>query len=207
MSQNTSTRRPFLDYATMPGVHSQLVFMQCLCGSNRKWQLPPLCSSLNLQSALHQSLNLLNLPSFDLQAEVLWLMAAKEKWLSGEVDLARQILSEAYTANSDSENIFLAAFKLEFENNELARGRLILDKARASESGSTQRVWMKSAIVERELGDDKAEHKVLQEGIARFAYFDKLWLMLGQLEERRGAPDAARQVSTVQKTLMSHVIR
>lgn len=126
---------------------------------------------------------------------MLWLMAAKEKWLSGEVNLARQILGEAFTANSDSENIFLAAFKLEFENNELERARAILDKARASDSSSTQRVWMKSAIVERELGDAGAEARVLQEGIAKFPYFDKLWLMLGQLEERRGAPDAARQVS------------
>lgn len=121
-------------------------------------------------------------------------MAAKEKWLSGEVNLARQILGEAFTANSDSENIFLAAFKLEFENNELERARAILDKARASDSSSTQRVWMKSAIVERELGDAQAEGRVLQEGIAKFPYFDKLWLMLGQLEERRGASDAARQV-------------
>lgn len=121
-------------------------------------------------------------------------MAAKEKWLSGEVNLARQILGEAFTANSDSENIFLAAFKLEFENNELERARAILDKARASDSSSTQRVWMKSAIVERELGDAEAEGRVLQEGIAKFPYFDKLWLMLGQLEERRGASDAARQV-------------
>lgn len=126
---------------------------------------------------------------------MLWLMAAKEKWLSGEVNLARQILGEAFTANSDSENIFLAAFKLEFENNELERARAILDKARASDSSSTQRVWMKSAIVERELGDAQAEARVLQEGITKFPYFDKLWLMLGQLEERRGASDAARQVT------------
>lgn len=126
---------------------------------------------------------------------MLWLMAAKEKWLSGEVNLARQILGEAFTANSDSENIFLAAFKLEFENNELERARAILDKARASDSSSTQRVWMKSAIVERELGDAQAEARVLQEGITKFPYFDKLWLMLGQLEERRGASDSARQVT------------
>lgn len=135
------------------------------------------------------------------QAEVLWLMAAKEKWLSGEVNLARQILGEAFTANSDSENIFLAAFKLEFENNELERARAILDKARASDSSSTQRVWMKSAIVERELGDVLAEARVLEEGLSKFPYFDKLWLMLGQLEERRGRPDAARQVCSASSCL------
>lgn len=127
------------------------------------------------------------------QAEVLWLMAAKEKWLAGEVNVARQILGEAFTANSDSENIFLAAFKLEFENNELERARAILDKARDSDSSSTQRVWMKSAIVERELGDAPAEARFLKGGLTKFPYFDKLWLMLGQMEERQGRMDAARQ--------------
>lgn len=48
-----------------------------------------------------------------LQAEVLWLMAAKEKWLSNEIATAREILGHAFTANPDSEAIWLAAFKLE----------------------------------------------------------------------------------------------
>lgn len=121
-------------------------------------------------------------------------MAAKEQWLSGDIALARDTLANAFNANADSENIFLAAFKLEFENDELERARFILDKARASDSSSTQRVWMKSAIVERELGDALAEARVLKEGLVKFPYFDKLWLMLGQLEERQGKLDAARQV-------------
>ena len=36
------------------------------------------------------------------------------------------------------------------------------------------------------------ERRLLQEGIEKFPYFDKLYLMLGQLEERAGSPDAAR---------------
>lgn len=37
------------------------------------------------------------------------------------------------------------------------------------------------------------ELKLLSEGISKFPYFHKLYLMLGQLEERRGNADAARQ--------------
>ncbi|KAI3826694.1 hypothetical protein L1987_00746 [Smallanthus sonchifolius] len=81
------------------------------------------------------------------QAEVLWLMGAKEKWLAGDVPAARNILQEAYAAIPKSEEIWLAAFKLEFENNEPERARMLLAKAR--ERGGTERVWMKSAIVER----------------------------------------------------------
>lgn len=38
-------------------------------------------------------------------AEVLWLMAAKEKWLSGDVPAARAVLKEAFAANPNSENV------------------------------------------------------------------------------------------------------
>ncbi len=69
------------------------------------------------------------------QAEVLWLMAAKEAWLGGEVDKARNILSEAFAANPDNEEIWLAAFKLEFENEEPERARLILQKVWVCERG------------------------------------------------------------------------
>jgi pre-mRNA-processing factor 6 len=44
-------------------------------------------------------------------------MAAKEKWLAGSVPGARAILVEAFDANPDSEQIWLAAVKLEWENN------------------------------------------------------------------------------------------
>ncbi|KAK9822995.1 hypothetical protein WJX81_003933 [Elliptochloris bilobata] len=125
------------------------------------------------------------------QAEVLWLMRAKEKWLAGDVDGARGVLAAAFKV-SESEELMLAAFKLEFENAEPVRAQRLLAKARASEASSTQRVWMKSAIVERELGDAAAERALLEEGVRRFPFFDKLHLMRGQLEERAGRLDAAR---------------
>eukprot|EP00191_Tetraselmis_sp_GSL018_P019287 CAMPEP_0177592198 /NCGR_PEP_ID=MMETSP0419_2-20121207/8425_1 /TAXON_ID=582737 /ORGANISM="Tetraselmis sp., Strain GSL018" /LENGTH=893 /DNA_ID=CAMNT_0019083035 /DNA_START=192 /DNA_END=2870 /DNA_ORIENTATION=- len=125
-------------------------------------------------------------------ATVLWLMAAKEKWLAGEVNDSRSILKEAFTANPGSEEIYLAAFKLEFENKEPERARTILEKARREEDSSTARVWMKSAIVEREIGSPEKERAILQEGLGKFPDAWKLWIMLGQLEERVGNTAAAR---------------
>ncbi|KAA8526399.1 hypothetical protein F0562_008398 [Nyssa sinensis] len=125
------------------------------------------------------------------QAEVLWLMGAKEKWLAGDVPAARAILQEAYAAIPNSEEIWLAAFKLEFENHEPERARMLLAKAR--ERGGTERVWMKSAIVERELGNTAEERRLLNEGLKLFHSFFKLWLMLGQLEERLGHLEQAKE--------------
>lgn len=52
------------------------------------------------------------------QAEVLWLMAAKEKWLAGNVPATCDVLEGAFVANPESEQIWLAAVKLEAENGE-----------------------------------------------------------------------------------------
>lgn len=41
-------------------------------------------------------------------------------------------------------------------------------------------------------GNMEEERRLLEEGLALFPAFDKLWLMLGQLEERAGRLPAAR---------------
>jgi hypothetical protein len=47
---------------------------------------------------------------------------------TGDVPGARAILAEAFAANPDSEEVWLAAFKLEFENAEPERARALLAK-------------------------------------------------------------------------------
>ncbi|CAM9150782.1 unnamed protein product, partial [Ectocarpus fasciculatus] len=113
------------------------------------------------------------------QAEVLWLMAAKEKWLSNDVPSARAILVEAFDANPNSEQIWLAAVKLEWENNEFARARALLAKARLR--SPTERVWLKSALLEDELGDFSAAAGFLDEGIRKYPTFAKFYMMAGQI--------------------------
>ena len=73
------------------------------------------------------------------QAEVLWLMWAKEKWLGSDVPGAREVLEKAFVANPESEAIWLAAVKLEAENGELGVARELLVRARTV--ADTERVW------------------------------------------------------------------
>lgn len=61
-------------------------------------------------------------------------------------------------------------------------------------TASTPRVWMKSAMVERELGKVDAQRELLQEGIVKFPFFAKLWLMMGQLEQTLDNTEAARSI-------------
>ncbi|KAI0229684.1 U4/U6 x U5 tri-snRNP complex subunit Prp1 [Massospora cicadina] len=124
------------------------------------------------------------------QAEVLWLMRAKEKWLLGELQDAQAILEQAFKANPKSEQIYLAAAKLEVENKEFDRARSFFLKARAN--ADTEKVWMKSIVLERLLGNLDQAKSQLDEANRRFPSFDKLWMLRGQVEEDRGDVEAAR---------------
>lgn len=75
------------------------------------------------------------------QAEVLWLMSAKEKWTAGDVKGARETLANAFKANPESEQIWLAAVKLEAENGEWDIVRVLLERAR--KASDTERVSCK----------------------------------------------------------------
>lgn len=117
-------------------------------------------------------------------APVLWLMLAKEEWRgAGGATAARQRLDRALQANPDSEAVWLAAAKVETEGGEFVRARLVLQRAR--ESLPSARVIMKSALLERQLGDAEAELAFLQGGVDEFPDAEKLWLMLAQWYERR----------------------
>eukprot|EP01130_Rhizamoeba_saxonica_P005259 TRINITY_DN210_c0_g1_i2.p1 TRINITY_DN210_c0_g1~~TRINITY_DN210_c0_g1_i2.p1 ORF type:complete len:911 (-),score=270.15 TRINITY_DN210_c0_g1_i2:21-2753(-) len=118
----------------------------------------------------------------------LWMMYAKETWKSGMLDDARKILFQAFSHNSNNERIWLAAVKLEKENNEYEKARDILEKAR--DSAGTQNVWMKSALIEREMGNREGEKRLLTQAIRQYPKFHKFHIMLGQYHEKESLSKA-----------------
>eukprot|EP01126_Amoeba_proteus_P045842 TRINITY_DN5154_c0_g3_i1.p1 TRINITY_DN5154_c0_g3~~TRINITY_DN5154_c0_g3_i1.p1 ORF type:complete len:862 (-),score=175.28 TRINITY_DN5154_c0_g3_i1:403-2988(-) len=126
------------------------------------------------------------------QSEVLWLMYAKHKWLQGDVEKARSILEDAFGSLPGNEQIYLAAVKLEKENGKIELARAVLQNAR--KKAPTERVWMKSALLERECHNFKAERELLESGIKQFPKFAKMYLMLGQHKERENHLIEARTI-------------
>ena len=116
-------------------------------------------------------------------SEILWLMLAKQAWKSGSADEAREILKKAFDGNEKSEHLWLAAAKVETEIGEFVRARHILETAR--KEAPSAKVFMKSALLERQLRNGDAEKSLLEEGINLFSGRYKLWLMLAQWYERR----------------------
>ena len=126
--------------------------------------------------------------------ELFWLLRAKERWLGGDVDKARQVLTEAFQANPDSETVWLAAAKLELENGESERARVLLQRAR--ERAPTARAYMKSTLLEWEEKNWAGALELLDDGIAKYPTFAKLYMMGGQIcsdhlpEKKRGVERA-----------------
>ena len=69
---------------------------------------------------------------------------------------ARSILSLAFKANPNSEEIWLAAVKLESENNEFERARRLLQKARAN--APTARVGRCSFPAEYQINEHQTQY-------------------------------------------------
>lgn len=113
------------------------------------------------------------------KTEIFWLVRAKEHWKQNNVDRARQILTEAFQANPESEPVWLAGAKLEWETGEVERSRVLLQRAR--ERASSERVFMKSALLERMCGNWEDALDLIEEGIRNYPSFAKLYMMGGQI--------------------------
>ena len=113
------------------------------------------------------------------RVEIFWLVRAKERWMAGNVEGAREVLTEAFAANPDSEQVWLAAAKLEWETGEPERARVLLQRAR--ERAPSARVYMKSALLERENKHYNDALNLIEEGILKYSNFPKLYMMGGQI--------------------------
>ncbi|CAA7269716.1 unnamed protein product [Cyclocybe aegerita] len=114
----------------------------------------------------------------------------KEKWLAGDVPAARQVLEQAFVANPESEQIWLAAVKLEAENGEFAVARELLIRARTV--ADTERIWMKSAVFERQQDQLSAALETLETALKKFPKFAKLYMIQGQIHQSMGNTALAR---------------
>jgi pre-mRNA-processing factor 6 len=131
------------------------------------------------------------------RVELFWLLRAKERWLAGHVDVAREILTKAFAANPDSESVWLAAAKLEWETGETERARVLLQRAR--ERAPTERVYMKSALLERQTQAYPAALELIQQGLEEYPKFPKLYMMAGQIYSKELLPKTKAHLEKARK--------
>ena len=113
------------------------------------------------------------------KAEDLWLSYAALHGANNDIAGARSVLIRAFDANIGSEKISLAAAQLEATHGQVAAAGKLLERARV-EVG-TARVWLKSAVFERDHGSLPHAITLVDQAIAQFPTFDKLYMLGGQL--------------------------
>ena len=125
------------------------------------------------------------------KSEDLWMMLAKEKWQKADANPARLVLKRAFQQNPNNEDIWLAAVKLESDNGDSKEARGLLAKAR--EQAPTDRVWMKSVVFERVLGNVETALDLVLQALQYFPGSAKLWMLKGQIYEDLGKVGQARE--------------
>jgi len=75
----------------------------------------------------------------------------------------------------------LAAVKLEAENGELGVAKELLVRARMI--ADTERIWMKSAVFERQRGQISTALDTLAKALVKFPKFAKLYMIQGQIHQ------------------------
>ncbi|EFC49970.1 predicted protein [Naegleria gruberi] len=123
----------------------------------------------------------------------LWLIRAKYEWkVFSNIQNARDVLQEGFEQLKIF-NILLAAVKLEYENEEYLRARLLLfnsrclldEKKEVTEQADAGNIYIRSALFERYVFNNESmrKYEILNEGLSKYPKEPKLYLMKGQLEE------------------------
>lgn len=121
--------------------------------------------------------------------EAFWLMYAKEKTAAGNIAGAQDVLMRAFELNPDSEDIWLSAVEIEAEDKNFDMARKLLQRARRE--ADTERVWIKSISLERQLKDNNAALALATNAIEKYPQNAKLWMQKGQIYEALSEPQNA----------------
>ncbi|ODV84953.1 hypothetical protein CANARDRAFT_28689 [[Candida] arabinofermentans NRRL YB-2248] len=114
----------------------------------------------------------------------LYLRYAKDKWLIDDnVGRARDILSEGLERNGDSEDLWYAAIKLEWQTGSTVQVLELFDQCRDRLADVSPRVWYKNVNFLRTLGKTDLALKMIDDGLNLHPTEPKLYMQMGQIYE------------------------
>lgn len=124
-------------------------------------------------------------------SESLWLLYAREMWQAGDADGARKVLGRSFEKLPGNENLYTRAVDFEVDAEEYDQARTFLQIAR--ESAATDRIYMKSAVLERQLGAYDAALDMCNQGLQTWPASWKLHAIKGQIYESLGKLKEAQE--------------
>jgi pre-mRNA-processing factor 6 len=115
-------------------------------------------------------------------SESLWLLYAREMWQSGDPAGARVVLGRSFGQLPGNENLYMRAVDLEVDGGDYEQARQFLQVAR--ESAATDRIFLKSATLERQLGNFEDAIDICNQGLQNWPGSWKLHAVKGQIYEK-----------------------
>jgi len=136
--------------------------------------------------------------------ELYFLMYAKHLWKQEKnIDEAINVLKKSLDDLDDEEELYLALVKLYKEKRQYDDARQLLIKGR--QKCDSNRIWMQSAQIEREVGEPEQAQKILETAIEKYPTFYKLYLISATLKQEAGDLETTRKVyEEAVKTCRAH---
>ncbi|KAF2640362.1 hypothetical protein P280DRAFT_34147 [Massarina eburnea CBS 473.64] len=129
------------------------------------------------------------------KSESLWLLYAREMWQAGDAEGARKVLGRSFVELEGNENLYTRAVDFEVDAENYDQARQFLQIAR--ESAATDRIYSKSAVLERQLGDYETALDICNQGIQMWPGTWKLHAIKGQIYESLSKlPEAEQAYAT-----------
>lgn len=120
-------------------------------------------------------------------------MYAKHLWKKEkDIDGAIKTILDGLHNLEEEEELYLALNKLYKEKRQYEDSRKLLIKGR--QKCNSERIWMQSAQIEREVGDNSQAAKIIETAIEKFPGFYKLHLIAATLKIEEGEYEEARKI-------------
>lgn len=129
------------------------------------------------------------------KSESLWLQYAREMWQSGNVDGARQILGRSFSELPGNENLYTKAVDFEVDAGNMEQARSFLATAR--ESAATDRIFLKSVVLERQLENFETALDICRQALNLFPSSWKLHAVKGQIYEQLSKLKEAQEAFSI----------
>jgi pre-mRNA-processing factor 6 len=138
-------------------------------------------SSFPLRTACNTKTDIVQQVNACPNSESLWLLYAREMWQSGDPEGGRKVLGRSFEALPGNEMLYTRAVDFEVDAGNYDQARTFLQIAR--ESAATDRIFMKSAVLERQLENYETAIDICNQGLQNWPGSWKLHAIKGQLYE------------------------
>ncbi|PSN61374.1 hypothetical protein BS50DRAFT_534023 [Corynespora cassiicola Philippines] len=128
-------------------------------------------------------------------SETLWLLYVRELWHAGKIEEARTVLQQSFKKLGGNVSLYSRAVEFEVDAGNYDQARHFLAIAR--NSSPTDRIFVKSAVLERQLGNNEGAIDFCNEGLQNWPGCWKLHAVKGQIYESLDKLREAEQAYSV----------